>query len=194
MYGKFFIYALIDPISELAFYIGRSKNTDKRYNQHLLESERYEEYKRDVLSQLLGLNKSKKKINRGKAQWIKSITDRDMMPRIEVIDEWECETLDDANRLEDAWIAHYRHHEHPLQNKIISRRMNWWWYTPQNKMWKEGYAQSPQEYIEMLKSGIIGNKDKSDIPNKRYYKRKRQYQNRNINTRVASTQRTIRKK
>lgn len=143
-YGKFWIYAIKDPITNRVFYIGRSKHPNTRILQHISEAQNYKASRQITEDQLFGLEKFMK---RGlgslkKMKWINNIIDKGLQPDLDIIDEWECIDVADANRLEDAWIAEMKRRGEPLTNRILSRRMKPDWYRT-----------SPLQYMEWLKSG-----------------------------------------
>ena len=78
---KTFIYTLSDPESNAIRYVGKTINIDKRLSQHIAES---------------------KKSKNHKASWIKSLINKNITPKIEVIDEIDSEEWE---WLEIYWIA-----------------------------------------------------------------------------------------
>lgn len=151
-YGHFWVYALIDPDSKRVFYVGRSKYPNSRLLQHMSEAEKYKAAREFSLSELFGLSRKKsvEVSNTRKIKWLNSIASRGATPDFEILDEWVCFDVADANRLEDAWIAEMRSRGEPLTNKILSHRMNPKWYKT-----------SPTQYIQWLKAGKPS-KHKSD--------------------------------
>ena len=188
-YGKVSIYALSDPTTHRVFYVGRSLRPQSRFTEHMTEAERFRQATEDVLERLFGIETTKKRETDGsgngkKLKWILSILDRGLEVEFTILDEWTAPTVQDANRLEDAWIAEMRHRGHPLSNVIYSRRMNPKWYGKTNPYFKPGWAETPQAYISMLKAGVIGsaresNNVEDDVDEtragKQYSQRQRRY-------------------
>jgi hypothetical protein len=167
-YGMVYIYALVDPETNQIFYVGRSKYPVDRLKAHLNEArEKYVAPEIEWAEILGAIPRGKKDGNKRKIKWINSIYRRELEPTFVLLDQWECNTIKDANRLEDAYIAEMRRRGEPLTNVITSHRMSPYWYSPMNARWKEGYAKSPMEYIEKLKSGEI--KSHPPKPSKRRY-------------------------
>lgn len=159
-YGKVSIYSLSDPESHRVFYVGRSQRPESRFMEHLTEAERYRVATEDVLERLFGIKAKKEGLdgtgNTKKLKWINSILIRGLEVEFTILDEWSAPTLQDANRLEDAWIAHMKSMGHPLTNVVYSRRMLPKWYGKANPHFREGWAETPQAYISMLKAGAVG--------------------------------------
>lgn len=159
-YGKVSIYAMSDPESHRVFYVGRSQRPESRFMEHLTEAERYRVATEDVLERLFGIKAKKEGLdgagNAKKLKWINSILVRGLEVEFTILDEWTAPTLQDANRLEDAWIAHMKSLGHPLTNVVYSRRMLPKWYGKTNPHFRTGWAETPQAYIAMLKSGAVG--------------------------------------
>lgn len=65
---KYYIYKLSDPISDEVRYIGKTNNISRRYSAHLND-------------------KSKSH----KASWIKSLKNKDLLPKIEILESFNCE-------------------------------------------------------------------------------------------------------
>ena len=172
-YGKITIYALADPQTHRIFYVGQTKRQAKgRLQAHIREAQKYKEYIEtpvdpfhgiDLMAVRAEMNEVKikgKKYNVRKCRWILSILERELYPELKILDEWEAPVKQDAHRLEEAWIAQMRMLGMPITNFIYSHRMSPEWYSKANKSWKEGYAQSPTEYIQMLKDGEVGGYEK----------------------------------
>ena len=84
------IYCLVDPILEVVRYVGWTKSPEKRLSLHL-----------------------KKVDGSPRGHWLKSLRDRGLQPRMEIIEtgsgsEWK--------EREIWWIAYYRAAEAPLTN------------------------------------------------------------------------------
>lgn len=155
-YGYFAVYALADPDTKRIFYVGRSKRPQTRFKQHLKEA--LEAHITDPFAKLFGLDQlvtpdTAFEGNDKKLGQIRQIVARGQEPLFIIIDEWEAETLSEANRLEDAWIAEMRRRGEPLTNMTISRRMETWWYDRRRPGFKPGWAASPMEFIQRLKAG-----------------------------------------
>jgi len=180
MSNKVTIYGLRDPESKKIFYIGRSARVQTRFTQHLNEAKKYKASNETMLERLFGIKEESVTIkkeekdngNSRKLNWINQIIERGQEVELVILDEWDnCTTDQDANRLEDAWIAHMRSKNQPLTNFFYSTRMEIWWYGESNKNFKEGWAKSPAEYIEMLKAGKVGSQTEGDTDRKRKYSR-----------------------
>lgn len=78
-----YIYALIDPISDEIRYIGKTKNIEKRYKQHLYP---------------------KKRDNSKRAIWLKELKINGLKPKIKVIDIADESLWSDMEKL---YIAEY---------------------------------------------------------------------------------------
>lgn len=175
-YGKVYIYALKDPDTGRVFYVGRTKRTPRtRLLGHIAEAEKYARDTESVNKLLWGVDvlkgdvKSREHSNIRKLRWILSIKHRGLEVEQEVLDEAEFDIEQDAARLEEAWIAEMRIRNQPLTNYIYSRRMNPSWYGESNPKYKEGWANTPLEYIDKLKAGEIGGtKTKTGKPRRRY--------------------------
>ena len=186
VYGNFFVYALINPETKRVFYVGRSKNADTRLGQHIKESISYKNSQKTSVEKLFGIdpedvferNMPFEKSNVNKIRAINNILTRGLKPELKILDEWYAENIQDANRLEEAWIAEMRRIGEPLTNFILSRRMEVWFYSKDRSGWKPGYATSPKEYIEKLKAGEIhktinANNFKSKVNARKSYNRKK---------------------
>ncbi len=181
-YGHFFVYALLDE-NDKPFYIGRTKRPNSRILQHLSEAEQYENSRSFSALELLGLVFQEKPdvSNKAKLNKINAIKKNGAEVKIKILDEWECDDIADANRLEDAWIAEIRRQGHKLTNKILSHRMNPAWYNADRKGWKPGYYTNPTEYIAWLKSDAYKkkkdeyNENRLEWSNKRYRNKQRYY-------------------
>lgn len=163
-YGAFVVYGLRDPANKKIFYVGRTTDPNARYSKHIAEAEEYKKTinARNTPGRLFNMspiqqqqNKSSRSFNRAKVEWILNILDRNEKPDLIELDRWEADTIQDANRLEEPWIAKMRMDGHPLTNFITSRRMEPWWYSEDREGFKKGYAASPEEYIERVKNGKI---------------------------------------
>lgn len=164
-YGKFYVYTLKDPDTLRIFYVGRSKSPNSRLIQHKSEAQKFKTVSKNKTERLYGIvtpGNEDVTGNEKKLKWINSINQRGKNVIFEIIDQWTVDTLTDANRLEEAWIAHYKSLGHPLTNVVTSHRMDPSWYGPTNPKWREGWARNPQEYIQMLKDGRIGKKRKEE--------------------------------
>lgn len=183
VYGKFVIYGLVDPRDNLYFYVGRTRRPNNRLLQHVSEAEKYKNSKEITIDELFGVVSriDPDASNKRKLGKINSIKSDGYEPQFVILDTWECNDVTDANRLEDAWIAHMRLCGYSLTNKTLSHRMNPKWYSKDRKGWKEGYYTSPEEYIQWLKNTPyeIRHKKKDTysmtIPTKKYYKKRRTY-------------------
>jgi hypothetical protein len=204
VYGKVSIYAMKDPATHRIFYVGRSQRPQSRFLEHLAEAERYRIASEDMLTRLFGIqvvqdNRSKDGSgNAKKLKWIISIFDRDEQPEFVILDEWVAPTMQDANRLEDAWIAELRSQGHPLTNVIYSRRMNPNWYGEKNPYYRHGWATSPTDYIARLKAGTVGSATKTVQPGDDEEQRPGQqfslYQKKRIANRIQKQNRAAAKK
>lgn len=179
-YGHFVVYALCDPTSKKVHYVGRSKRPKNRLTQHINEALKDRIQDEDLIERLFGDGSGakvervdKEGKNSRKLAWLNKLSEHDLSPLFIILDEWDCETLSDANRLEEAWIAEmFRRHE-PLTNRITSHRMLPRWYDKTRKGWKPGYSQSPMEYIERLKAGLVKPKNPvSKIGSAKVHRRK----------------------
>jgi hypothetical protein len=74
------VYALIDPITGLVRYIGKSKNVDYRFHRHLYES--------------------RKNTRTHKCAWIKGLLDKNLRPELLILD-----TIDEKDWV--FWEIHY---------------------------------------------------------------------------------------
>ncbi len=185
-YGHFYIYAICDPRTNRVFYVGRTKNLKVRIKKHFKEAELFDDsdHNNEAYMRLLGLKRKDKSVrhpNIEKARLIKSIFADSLEPIVKTLDEWYAVSLSDANRLEEAWIAHMSMLGEPLTNQITSRRMESWWYSPTSKMWKPGMATSPMEYIKMLKDGTIASRTKTNHYTRRYKRYKKRYSQKSKN-------------
>lgn len=152
-YGKFWIYALSDPMSDQVFYVGRSKHPQTRLLQHLSEAEQYKNSRSFSFEELAGIKSHDNRdvSNRRKLRKINQLADMGMYPTFTILDEWEVDDVVDANRLEDAWIAHMKSKGEPLTNKMLTHRMYPKWYKT-----------SPENYIGWLKSDARKEKMKEE--------------------------------
>lgn len=191
-YGKFYIYALIDPNTNETFYIGRSKHPKQRYNQHINHTKNLPENDDEYMYRLVGISPWEKKFlkssNPNKDKRIAALLENGQKPIVKIIDEWEAERLSDANRLEEAWIAHFFALRQPLTNRLTSHRMMPSWYKRKGAR----FVGEPIEYIRQLKAGELyqnlNNTDQEQAAQKKKipYKKKR-YSNWNrINKRIKS--------
>ena len=157
-YGNVTIYALKDPRDNRIFYVGRTKRPNSRLMQHINEAKKFLSENQEPLERLLALKTTKKPMvtksgkNLLKISKILNIVESGCEVTFNILDEWEAPTLDDANKLEEAWIAVIRKRGNYLTNYIYSHRMNPWWYGEKNKYYKEGWAKTPEEFIEKLKT------------------------------------------
>ena len=179
-YGEFVIYAIIDPTSNRVFYVGRTNNLEYRIKRHFKEAELFDpdNLNDEKYMKLLGLNRwdnTERHPNVEKAKWIKLIFGAGLEPVVKVLDSWYAESLSDANRLEEAWIAHMKMMGEPLTNKVTSRRMQVWWYGENSPRWKPGMARTPLEFIEMLKNGSVKKKSENNTHQKRLNRYKKRY-------------------
>ena len=129
---KHYIYALVNPISNKIFYIGRSVNPQRRLKQHLSE-------------------KVAKKTNK-KLAIINDILCQGQTVKMVILDIIDTDNIKIAEKLEEAWVAQKTLEKHPLVNHKYSRRMSPKWYVPKNKNSK---FSTPMEYIKLLKQGIV---------------------------------------
>lgn len=162
-YGTVFIYALKDPRNNLIFYVGRTKNFQKRLAQHISEANLYHTNHIDINDRLWGdIEKvpfgTGVKRNVDKIRRILGIQQSGYAVEIEILDVWDAETLGMATKLEEAWIAQKRVEQQPITNYIYSHRMMPIWYGKTNKYYQEGWAKTPLEYIALLKSEKITDK------------------------------------
>lgn len=163
--GTVYIYTISDPRTDQVFYVGRSKRPEYRFKQHVREAVKHYESTKDMLERLFGITSEestqtlatkKKGANLRKMNRIISILKEDKEPLFKIVDSMECKTESDANRIEDAWIAKMRIQNQPIVNYIYSRRQDPSWYSPKRKGFKPWFASSPDEYIEKLKVGEVG--------------------------------------
>lgn len=127
-YGKFYIYVLIDPRDHKIFYLGRTKNAEKRLKQHIKESSKILTSKKQII--------------------IKEIVTNNLYPILKILDSWTVQDIRDANRLEDAWIAKLKYLGIDLKNISLSRRTTREWY-------KTGQSKNPEIFIQRIKSARI---------------------------------------
>lgn len=92
----YFIYKLIDPITNEIRYVGKTKDIEDRYKRHM---------------QNCYLNQYDK--NTHKSRWIKQLIRQGLSPIIEVIEE--CHKLN-VNDREIFWIKSLKEQNHPLTN------------------------------------------------------------------------------
>ena len=153
---KLYIYSLRDPDNNKVFYIGRTVDPETRLSSHIGETKRLFAYaKIDIDSKRLSgfVYKRLKSVafknnipNVRKHLWIQNILKRGKQPTMLIEDVWDgWKDTQDANRLEDAWIAEMRRRKEPIQNYIYSRRQNPTWYS------KEKGSATPMQYIKKLK-------------------------------------------
>lgn len=195
-YGKFYIYALIDPRTDKIFYVGRSKHPKQRVKQHINGSKNVpeDEYEGEntYMYRLVGISpwdrKFLKSSNPNKDKTIAELLEIGQSPIVKIIDEWETEKLSNANRLEEAWIAHFFAHSQPLTNRLTSHRMMPSWYKRKGAR----FVGEPIEYIRQLKAGELyqnlNNTDQEQaVQKKKIPYKKRRYSNWNrINKRIKS--------
>lgn len=181
---SFTVYGLQDPRDNKIFYVGRSKHPNARLLSHLAEAERYKQAVEHPLKRLFGVNiasddltQAPTNINRAKVNIINAIQNAGFQVQLKIIDVWETDDLQDANRLEEAWIAHHFLTGHPLTNKITSSRMRPSWYSPKSKNWKPWYAESPMEYIKKLKNGELPKTEREQHSIHYYRRRSRRLNN-----------------
>lgn len=156
------IYALVDPRDNLIYYVGRSKDAEKRKTQHVRDARKYYENQLlkpehdwfDIpLAKPSDMN-DREYSNIKKLHWIATLIHYGREPIMLMLDSWdETPSTTDANRLEDAWIAEMRQRGQPLLNYIYSHRQNPSWYSGA----KKGWASSPMEYVMKLKAGEVEN-------------------------------------
>lgn len=153
------IYALIDPRTHEVRYVGRSVNAERRKKQHIRDARKYMEAMVSPAHNWFEMPlvkpadmDEKEYSNIKKLHWIATLLHYGHEPVMVILDVWEnTPSLTDAGRLEDAWIAQKKLEGHILLNHILTHRQNPSWYNGA----KKGYANSPMEYVEMLKSGQI---------------------------------------
>jgi hypothetical protein len=85
------IYALTDPDTGEVRYVGKAKNAQRRYAEHLAD---------------YGVSL--------KAEWIGSLSEQQRVPVLKILEEHL--TADEAKARELWWIEHYRTQETPLVN------------------------------------------------------------------------------
>ena len=88
---KYYIYTLKCPITEAIRYIGKTNNISKRYSAHLN-------------------NKAKNYKN----SWVKSLIKQDLLPKIEILQEFINE--EDCYNAEIFWIKEFRDRNYRLTN------------------------------------------------------------------------------
>jgi hypothetical protein len=162
MSQKVIIYALKDPRDGKIFYVGRSKNHKQRFSQHISEAKLYEQNNTNIIDRLFdeyALVTKQKGKNYLKIKRILDILNEGLEPKLIKLDEWIAPTIKEASKLEEAWIAEMRSKNQPICNYIYSTRMNPWWYSNANKYWKQGWATSPMEYIQRIKSESLNTQD-----------------------------------
>lgn len=180
-YGNVTIYALKDPRDNRIFYVGRTKRSNSRLQQHLNEAKKFLVENQDPLERLLSMKSTKNAMvtksgkNLSKITKILNILESGCDVNFCILDEWNAPTLSDANKLEEAWIAVVRKSGSYLTNYIYSHRMNPWWYGEKNKYYKDGWAKTPEEFIEKLKSQdqLYTGDEKTDVKKMTILQRKR---------------------
>src|SRR5271163_2259633 len=95
---KFYVYGLIDPITEELRYVGSTYRLNKRYNEHI--------------SQL--------KKNSYKNNWIKQLLSQNIKPEMFIIEE--CETEEEMYKAEEWHIIYFKQMECRLTNNSIGGR------------------------------------------------------------------------
>jgi hypothetical protein len=81
---KTFIYILMDPITDEIRYIGKSINPTQRYRKHIYETKT-------------------KNLNNHKINWIKSLLNKNLKPKMDIIDSIEGDWV----WLEEYWISQF---------------------------------------------------------------------------------------
>jgi hypothetical protein len=89
------IYALIDPSDKYIGYIGKSKNIQERYSQHL-----------------------KSKGSDKKSEWVSSIIESGNTPELEIIEECDEEYLDEREKY---WIE-FHSENNDIQNEVYNKK------------------------------------------------------------------------
>lgn len=82
---KVYIYALKSPVDGKVMYVGKARNPQTRYEQHVFEGWRYAP-------------------SNAKLRWLRDLYENDLKPELEIIDE-----CDETNHkeIEMKWIAHF---------------------------------------------------------------------------------------
>jgi hypothetical protein len=154
MQYKIFIYGLKQNDQNTYFYIGKTKRPKNRLLQHIYEAQSF------FLENITPIKKRKNGKNIQKIKIIFNTIKSGKQILMDIIDVIETNDEHDGTCLEEAWIAHFRMARHPLTNYIYSRRMSPQWYGEKNPFYKEGWAKTPLDYIEKIKSGVIKDVDK----------------------------------
>ncbi len=90
----YYVYTLVDPCDQRAYYVGTTKNPGRRFTEHLRC--------RDG--------------NTAKATWIQRLQRFGWEPLFRIIDQTDHPEL--AKQFEDYWITVYRQAHHPLTNQM----------------------------------------------------------------------------
>ena len=148
------IYGLFDPRTNQLRYVGRSKNAQQRYRQHLDDAKKYLTKSKTAdhdwfALPLLEKVDDKTLSNHNKLRWIAELLNDGNAPQMKMLDEWKhAKDIQDANRLEDAYIAIAKRDGALLFNYIYSHRQSHHWYHGLR-------GNTPEEYVKNLKDGII---------------------------------------
>lgn len=90
-----YIYALVDPITELVRYVGKSPDPKMRFNTHVHRA------------------KSHNDDNPHKCNWIRSLLQKNLLPKLEIIETASDSSWEDAER---KWIRYFRENGHRPTN------------------------------------------------------------------------------
>lgn len=97
---KFYVYALLDPRTDIVGYIGITTNPRKRYLNHLSFEDK----------------------NQQKDSWIQQLYDDDILPAMKIVEI--VDTLEQAQEREIYWIQHYLRMGTALHNVRLITKTN----------------------------------------------------------------------
>lgn len=98
--GQYAIYALIDPTDEMVYYVGQTRNPQRRLEQHM--AARHHEGE--------------------KGDWLRRLIQKDQQPLMQVLEKVTDEKA--ALEKEQVWIRHFVEKKMPLVNAQVRPRKN----------------------------------------------------------------------